>query len=384
MSNNDASSRVARDRIRVVHVVKGLGPGGAERLIVNQALTRDIEVFDYRVLRLIAAKDHLVPDLERAGVPVDLVGSGPTWPVALARKLRDIAPDVVHVHSPVVAAVVRILSAARLLRGAIVTTEHNRWPRHHRLTRLANRATARFDDARLAVSEDVRTSMATAARAGTRVLHHGVDTQAVSASKAGRNEVRAELDLSDEVFAVGIVANFRPEKAHGVFLRAAVHALSSRPDLRFVVVGQGPGEEKFRKDVAAAGVDESVLVLGYRPDATAVMAAFDVFCLSSRHEGLPVAIMEALSLGLPIVSTRAGGVGEAVEHNVNGLLVDIDDAPALAEAWLALAGDPTRRSAMAQAAKESASKFDAASSTSEIESTYRSLVASTSRTGSTD
>ena len=353
-------------------MVKGLGPGGAERLILNQLRSADRSAFDYRVLRLIEAKDHLVPEIEALEVPVGLVGSSAGWPLKLRKMLRAEQPDVVHVHSPVIASFVRLSNLLSGRRFRIVTTEHNRWPRHHRLTRLANRVTVRLDDATIAVSDDVLASMSSNARKRTRALRHGIPIDEVRSARDQRDAMRKTLGIDGVV--VGIVANFRPEKAYDVFL-AAVHAAAERnEDLHFVVVGQGPGEADFRSAVAAGPHAERISVLGYRADARQVMASFDIFTLSSRHEGLPVSLMEAFALGLPVVATRAGGVPEAVHDGVEGILVAVDDASALADGWVRLAEDPALRAEMAQAASMAASSFDAASSTREIESSYRRLM----------
>lgn len=357
--------------IKVLHVVKGLGPGGAERLIVNQVLERDADRFSYEVVYLLDYKDHLVPLLEEEGVPVTLL-DGPRWPLTLAAHVRDGGFDVVHVHSPVVAATLRSLRLLRGFSAHIVTTEHNRWPRHHPLTRAANRATYRFDDVTIAVSDEVRESVSPRVRDQVQVIHHGIPLRSVQDLTACRADVRQELGLRG--FVVGIVANFRPEKAHDVFLDAVTMAATADPTIHWVVVGQGPGLAAFRQAVHDAGLGERVTVTGYRADATRVMTSFDVFTLSSRHEGLPVSVMEALALGLPVVATRAGGIPEAVTHEGNGLLVAIDDAATLADSWIRLLREPELRAQLAQAAASTASRFDAGVSTKEIELVYRRLM----------
>ena len=365
--------------IVVTHLVKGLGPGGAERLILTQVQTGDHADFDYRVVRLIDHKDHLVPELRSAGVDVASVGAGPSWPLALARHLRSVRPDIVHAHSPLIAAAVRLLRLVRGLDARVVSTEHNRWPRHHRLTRALNRATGSIDDLTIAVSDDVRSSMSASRRPDTIVIHHGIAVDDVASLRSRRDEVRTELGIGPAQVVIGIVANFRPEKDYETFLAAASAAVGRRHDLYFVVVGQGPGEIDFRRRVEASGLADRVTVTGYRPDAVAVMSAFDVFTLTSRHEGRPVALLEAMALGLPVVATRAGGIPETITAGHDGLLVAVGDAGALADGWARLADDPERRRAMGQAAIESARSFDASASTREIESLYRRLMTGSGR-----
>ena len=361
--------------LRVAHLVKGLGPGGAERLIVNQLETADPSI-DYAVFRLIERKDHLVEAVAATGAQSVLVDGGRLWPIALRKRLSAFGPDVIHAHSPLLAIVARLLVTFTRLDAKVLTTEHNRWPRHHRLTRLANRATARFDTARIAVSEDVRSSMSPFLGDTTTVLDHGVLLASLNELRSKRDEMRTQLfgTDADTIVAIGIVANFRPEKAYDTFLDAAEQVIGDQPDVRFVVVGQGPGEADFRRSVQDRALSSSIDILGYREDATTVMSAFDIFTLTSRHEGKPVSLMEAFALSIPVVTTRAGGIPEVVTDGINGILVDIDDVPAIAAAWVQLATDGHLRKEMGHAAAISALDFDAAVATKSIESTYRSLV----------
>lgn len=373
-NTKSASPGEASTILKVIHLIKGLGPGGAERLIVNQLQTADPTI-EYSVLRLIGHKDHLVPGVEAAGATSLLIGGGRFWPLALRKKLATLAPHVVHAHSPVLAVAARLLVATTRLDIVVVTTEHNRWPRHHRLTRFANKLTARLDNARLAVSEDVRTSMSASLHSSTTVLDHGVPIAPLVALRAKRPEMRARLlgDMADHLVVIGIVANFRPEKAYDVFLDAAAELVSRRQNVRFLVVGQGPGEAAFREAVRNRGVAGSVEVLGYRDDATEVMSAFDIFTLTSRHEGKPVSLMEAFALGIPVVATRAGGIPEAVTDGVNGILANIDDAAGICAAWEELVDSPARRTEMGQAAATASAGFDALVATKSIEALYRSV-----------
>ena len=377
MSNSGTSKNLGDDgtdhSLRVTHVVKGLGPGGAERLILNQVTSPASTDVAYRVITLLSHKDHLVAELHSAGVEVICVGNTLRWPLRVGKLIRT-NTDVVHVHSPLLAGVLRVLRLTRMYDAALVTTEHNRWPRHHRATRILNRATARIDDGRIAVSDDVVMSMSESAARNTQVIRHGIGIEAVAAHANMRADMRADFGLDDATVVIGIVANFRPEKAYDTFLSAVVAMKDTATSVHFIVVGQGPGEESFRAAVRVANLGSRITITGYRADATTVMSAFDIFTLTSRHEGLPVSLMEAFALGLPVVATRAGGIPEAVTDQQEGLLVPIDDVAAIAEAWSVLVSDSNLRLRMGHAAREAASDFDAAVSTREIESTYRRLI----------
>jgi len=373
--------------VRVLWLIKGLGPGGAEQLLVNHAGARDREHLRYEAAYLVARKDHHVAALAADGVAITFLGGDHAWDLRwawrLRRRLRRDPVDVVHGHSPLVAAITRVMlrTLPRRVRPAHVVTEHNRWPRHARLTRLANLATFALDDAHIAVSEDVRATVPRRWRDGVEVLVHGVDVTAVRAQRDARADVRAELGLGADDVVIGIVANFRAEKAYEVLLDAAaiVTADPAGAPVVYVAVGQGPLQEAMHAHHVELGLGDRFRWLGYREDATRVMASFDIFTLSSRHEGLPVALMDAMVLGLPTVATRVGGIPEAVTDGVEGVLVPVDDAAALARAHLALATDPDRRARLGAAAARRGEMFDIAIAVRRLEARYRDLAARRAR-----
>lgn len=364
------------ERVRVLWLIKGLGPGGAEQLLVNHAVVRDRERFDIEAAYLVPWKHHLVPRLEAEGVDVVCLDGPREWDLRWAVRLRSHLSrrpvDVVHLHSPYVAGITRpmIYTLPKSKRPALVYTEHNRWPRHSKATRKLNRLTFGLDDVDLAVSKDVRDTMPPRLQPRVEVLDHGVDVEQLHALSRLRDEVRAELSIRPDEIVIGTVANYRREKAYEVLLEAARIALASKLPLRFVAVGQGPLEEEMRALHAQLGLGERVQLLGYREDAVRIMSAFDVFTLSSRHEGLPVSLMEALALGLPVVATAAGGLPHMVSDGVEGVLVPIDDPRALADAYIAIAGDPIRRTAMAEAAAKRAHDFDITAAARRLEQLY--------------
>lgn len=370
-----------RAPLRVLWLIKGLGPGGAEQLLLHQAASHAPGALDLRAGYLVPWKNHHVPALEDLGVPVRNL-HGPRewdlrWALRLRRWLLEDPVDVVHAHSPYVAAVTRLCvrSLPAGVRPGLVYTEHNRWARHRRATRWANRLTFALDHHQLAVSDDVRETIHAGGRHRVEVLEHGVDIAAVRAERAARADVRAELGLDDGHVVIGTVANLRREKAYPVLLEAAAAACAADPRLRFVAVGQGPLEDEIRQRHAELGLGDRVRLLGYRPDAVRVMAGFDVFTLASLHEGLPVALMDALVLGLPIVATAVGGIPEAVTPGREGLLVPPGDPAALAAAWHELADAPDRRHQMGERAAARGAGFDIRRAAARLEAIYEEVAA---------
>ena len=372
------TTRPARGRIRVLWLVKGLGPGGAEQLLLLSAGVADHERFDYRVAYVRPDKTHLVPEIEDKGVPTMRLGSGSRSRVAWLRQLRRVmgTVDVVHAHSPVLASAARV--AARTLprarRPVVVSTEHNEWTSHRTPTRLLNGVTAPLDARHWAVSEQVKETVWPARRPTYDVLIHGIDPEAATPAPGTRARVRAELGVADDEVLSLTVANLRRNKDYSTLLRAAQAALSTEPRLRFAAVGQGPLVDEVASMHRSLGLGERFLLLGYRRDVHDLMAAADVFTLSSAHEGLPVAVMEAFANGLPVVGTSVGGLPQQVISGQQGLLVPPGSPEALAAALVAVSRDDSLRARMGAAALARSADYDIRSAVRAQERTYLALV----------
>jgi glycosyltransferase involved in cell wall biosynthesis len=254
-----------------------------------------------------------------------------------------------------------------------VSTEHNAWSTYHRVTRVANAATAALDDAIVTVTDEVRGSIRPAWLARRAVtVRHGVDVERVRALGGKRSDLRAEWGIPDDAVVVVTVANYRKQKNYPVLLEACAIATEQLPGLRFVVVGQGPGAREVHAMHERLGLDGRMLLLGYRPDAVAVMSAADIFTLSSDYEGLPVSLMEALALGLAVVSTGVGGITETITPQ-SGRTVSPGNPGALAEAIVTVAQDPALLASLRAGAQALAVSFDVHHSASALASLYRSL-----------
>jgi glycosyltransferase involved in cell wall biosynthesis len=368
-------------RRKVLWLVKGLGPGGAERLLVEAAAVHDRDRFSFEADYLLPWKDALVPELEARDVPTRCLQvrdeRDPRWAVRLRRRLVREPVDVLHVHNPYPAIFARLVvrSLPRRIRPKLVYTVHNTWTSFRWPTRVLNGVTYALDDADIAVSERVADTIWRPLRARTEVVVHGIVLAAVRAQAARRADVRAELGIAEDELVAGTVANFRAQKDYPNLLAAARLLADRGVPLRFVAVGQGPLEEEMRALHRELGLGERVLLLGQRSDAVAVMGACDLFTLASDNEGLPVALMEAMALGLPIVATAVGGVPEVVSTGREGVLVPPKDPVALAAALETMAADPQERARAGCAAKAASAQFDIAETVRRVEAVYRSVLA---------
>jgi glycosyltransferase involved in cell wall biosynthesis len=374
-----ASRAEAGGRIRILWLTKGLGRGGAERLLVSMAARFDQERFDVEVAYLLPWKDAFVADLEANGNVVHCLGArrdlDVRWPIALRRLIDARGYDVVHTHAPLVASAARMLVPRR--GPALVHTEHNVWDRYRGPTYWANALTIGRNRHVFAVSHGVAESMRNrrfARLPEVEVLIHGIDfTRALHGSDA-REWARAALSLPADVPVIGTVGNLTPKKDHGSLLRAVQHVRRGVPDVRLVLIGEGPLAADLRQQAKRLGIAESVLFAGSRADVDELLPALDVFAMSSLHEGLSIALVEALAAGVPAVATRVGGIPEVVTHEHDGLLVPPGAPHALGDALLELLVDRDRRLALAAEARSTAARFDIGRAVARTEALYRELL----------
>ncbi len=180
------------------------------------------------------------------------------------------------------------------------------------------------------------------------VIPNGVDVQRFCPNPVAREAVRRDLHLHADVPVFGIVAALRQEKNHLLFLRAAKRIRQAIPDARFLIVGDGPRREQIEVAVASSGLQRSVMMLGTRRDIPDLLAAMDVFVLTSQMEANPVSILEAMATGLPVVATRVGSICETVRDGYTGYVVAPGDAEAIARRGIDLVSQPTRMCQMGQ------------------------------------
>lgn len=177
------------------------------------------------------------------------------------------------------------------------------------------------------------------------VIRNGIDLR----ERPGENEraaARAALGAGPDEVVVGIVARLAAQKAHEVLLRAVAVLADDHPRLLLVVVGGGEREGELRALAREWGLADRVVFTGVRRDVPALLAAFDIFCLSSVHEGTPVTVIEAMAAGIPVVLTDAGAVRDMVSDGEEGFVVPVGDVVALADRIARLATDPDLRGAM--------------------------------------
>lgn len=363
--------------IHVLHVIKGLGRGGAETLLAHAQRYADRDRVRLSYAYYLAHKNALVAPLEELGARVTRIEARGTLGIALsgrrlARLLRDQAVDLVHAHLPVTAVAARL--AGRRARVPVVYTEHNLHQRHHPLSRWANRATWTLQRHVVAVSRAVADSTPGGGRGAVpvTVVPNGVPVEELGRDPQAGRRFRDRLGISPEAPLVGQIAVFRPEKRLDLWLDAAAELARRVPGCRFVLAGDGP--ERRALEARAGELELAVHFPGLIGDVRGALSAFDLMMISSRFEGLPLVLLEAMASSTPVVATAVGGIPEAIEHERSGILVEAR-ADRLAEAAAGLLGSPSRRRELARAAHEVVvERFSAESMQRRLERLYLEIL----------
>ena len=377
--NGTAPNRERSNELKtILLLVKGLGRGGAEQILVSCARYGDRSKFRYEVGYLLPWKQAFVPELEASGIPVHCLNGarGSRWLLRLRSTVAGRDVDLVHVHSPLPAIGAR-LGLTRSI--PIVYTEHNVWQRYHWATRWGNLLTYPRNAHVFAVSDHVRSSiryprgLRFRSHPAVETLYHGPDHGTFRLETD--SSARQELGIPVGAPVVGTVANLKPHKGLSYLLRAASIVRDSFPNARFVIVGQGPLERELKSVAHNLDLDDAVIFTGFREDVGRIASAFDLFVLSSLHEGLSIALIEAMSLGKPAVVTSVGGLTEVVRDGQDGFIVPSADPPALARQIVALLGDPLLRESFSIEARKRAELFQIESAIARIEGVYEELLA---------
>lgn len=362
--------------IRVLHLIKGLGRGGAETLLLAGLRQADRERFELSYGYFLPHKDALAEPLRLESGEVTCFGASTRLGILLsvprlARHLQSRRIDLVHAHLAVAAVAARL--ATRLAGVPLVCTEHGPLERLHPVTRRLDLLTWRLQEAVVAVSPQVAESIRThvGQRVPVELVINGVDIDHFDPARFDRDQERERIGLPAGTPVVGTVAVFRPQKRLEDWLQVAATLHRQDHRTRFLVVGDGPLRGEVEALAADLGLAETVVFPGLQEDVRPYLAAMDVFLMTSGYEGLPVALLEAMAMGLPAVSTAVGGVPEVLDGSAAGQLRPVADVEGLTAAIGGLLADPElRREAGAVSRQLVARRFGMERMTRQLEDLY--------------
>jgi glycosyltransferase involved in cell wall biosynthesis len=341
----------------ILHMIDTGGIGGAETVYLN--LVRDLDHSRWRHVAVVPTAGWLYGRLTDIGVEPIVLSERSSFDAVyfarLAAIIRRHRVDIIQAHlfgSAVRAALLAFvcrLPAVATLHGTIDLQTNERF--RQLKTAAINHGLRRI----VFVSELLRRSFLEAIPLQpnrTTVILNGIDPQRYLPGDG--TQFRQEFGISPEEFVIGTIANPGPAKGLDVLLEAAVILKAQSPGCRFVIVGEldhGRGAELIAgRD--ARGLTHDVVLTGFRSDTHRALAAFDVYALTSRTEGFPLSLLEAMSAQLPVVATRCGGPEEIIEDGVTGLLVTNGSSQAVASSIGRLRADPHERQRLAKAARQ--------------------------------
>jgi glycosyltransferase involved in cell wall biosynthesis len=346
------------EKIRVLHLIGSLAAGGAERNLYYLGPHFKTSRFHHSICCMMS-RGEFAEELEWAGVEIFELGYRRRYFLNTVLRLADllrrqnIALLHTHLFEP---GLVGRLAAWLAGTPVIITHEHGKtlWKKsyHHLFERLALWRT----DIRIVVSEDIRDLRKQ--REGTPdhkliLIENAVDPERFDVDEETRSRVRRDLGV-DDFFVVGTVGRLVPAKAYDPFLEAARRLTATNSRMKFLMVGDGSLRADLEARARDLGLEGSVLFLGSRTDIPELLAAMDLYLITSAREGLPISLIEAMLAARPIVSTAVGGIPEALTDGETGLLVESGNAGAITGAVSGLMGQPERREAMGRAAREQA------------------------------
>jgi len=346
-------------RPKVLHILGSLVGGGVQRLILDMAASEELGEYDHAVLPMLGAMGELTGKFENGKIRIcscDLCipryrGWAPYRPTKLLRGLlkytflfrlrrlvQSCAPDLIHTHLS--RYVDWQISAVRHGRGCgWIWTVHGQYePRGPELARwrravnLADKSLFRL----VAVSKCVRSELENLnLGVPLEVIHSGVDLKKADGGHTSRSAARKRFGLPEDGAIFGSAGRLVPDKGFDIMVEAAAIVAARFPKAFFVVAGEGGEKDALLRRVAASSLGSRFKFAGFCDDIMSFLGALDAFVMPSRREGLGIALLEALAMGLPCVGSRVGGIEELLQDGL-GILAEPTSPHSLAECMVKL------------------------------------------------
>lgn len=386
---------IEKRKYKILRIIARLNIGGPALhvIILNSELDPDTFVSQLVTGREAPAEGNMYDLAEARGVhPIVIDALGREIFIRddlkallnLIRLIRREQPDIVHTHTAKAGTLGRLAAKLTGVRVVIHTFHGHVFHSYFGYLRTKfflwlERLLAKFTDIIITVGEQQRNEII-----GYRIAEPekvvsiplGLDLKPFVTADVNPQQLRRELNLPPETLLVGIVARLVPIKNHLCFLKA-VEIIAHRLDnVRFLIIGDGELRGSLERKTRELNLESRVIFMGFQHSLTKIYAGLDVITLSSFNEGLPVALIEAMAAGTPVVSTDVGGVRDLILDGDNGLLVPSNDHRALADAIHYLLTKPERRKMMGEAGRRKAyPQFDKNRLLEDIDRLYRKLLA---------
>lgn len=367
----------------VFQIVPSLVPAGAERVVVHLLQYHDRSKYQPVCVCLgNPVGSHYEQLVSRLGIPIHFLGKGDRATMGLLKRLdalfREYRPQVVHMHLRGLTYAYPLLLKHRT-PVRVYTVHTLAW--HDRGTnfqRLVSTLAFRYKLGRVipvAIADRVRQSIQEVYRYhNPPLIPNGINLGGFILPDEDRKKWRLQEGVPENAIVISHVGRFTHLKNHALLIQALAQIDSAHPWL-LLLVGDGELRPAVEEMVNAHGLIDRVRFMGVRADIPQILNASDIFVLSSRYEGNPMSVMEAMAAGLPVISTAVGGVPELVEDGISGILVPPEDPTALKQAIQKLIEAPDVRQQMGKRARETArERFDACAMTRAYEALYETIL----------
>lgn len=364
-------------KIKILHIIKSLGRGGAEMLLPETLKFHDKEKFDFHYIYFLPWKNQIAGEIEKAGGKVIcLEAKNNIWLLFQYKKIISYTKafniDLIHCHLPWAGFVGRLVHKNNGI--PVIYTEHNMQERYHIATRTINKFTFNSQNLALGVSEDVTASIKKniVPQIPVRTLLNGVNTTSFMRSKVSK--IRSQLAIPEDAMVIGNVAVFRFQKRLIEWLQVVKSLREKNFNVYGIIVGAGPLKEEIEKEWRDLGLENVVFFPGLKTNVKPYFEAMDIFMMSSSFEGLPIALLEAMSMECAVVATDAGGIKEVIRNKQDGLICPVDEWQKLSDLCQTLIDDPEQLNIYKRAARERVVKsFSLTKMVDELEVIYSDL-----------
>lgn len=366
-------------KISVLHIVEELKIGGLERIIFEIATKLNKDEYNVNVW-CITRGGRIAKELLAAGINVRILGIdsyyNPLNILRLARYFKRLNPDIVHSHTYFSNTIGRI--AGKLAQVSVIITHvHNTYHNYSKRNHLIERVLSVNTDKIICCSKAVRNYVLKTEKIEARktiVINNGIDLRLFHEQGSG-STLRKSLKMGDNVPVVITVASLTEKKGHRYLLKALKIIKGKCNSLKALIVGDGPLRHELRNIAGEYGLQDSVIFTGQREDIRELLEISDLFVLPSLQEGLPLAVIEAMSTGLPVIATAVGGVPDVIDDGKTGILVPFGNLEALSNAVLTLLADPKKKERIGRCGQRAAiDNFGSEKMVAEVDKLYRACL----------
>lgn len=316
-------------KIKVLHIIKSLGRGGAEMLLQETLKEHNHQQFEFHFIYFLPWKNQMVAGIEAENGKVTLLPASNNLLIMMKvpqiiQYIKQHHIDLIHAHLPWAGFASRLIF--KMTKVPVIYSEHNIQDRYHILTKTINRFTFNWQTKVIAVSSDVAKSIEQRIHPSVpvEVILNGVNTNQFIRNEMERKAKRTELGVGDDDILIGNIAVFRFQKRLKEWITTIKKIQAVHPNVKAVLIGDGMLKAEIMQHAKSEGMENNIIFPGLQTAIKPWLSAVDIFMMTSSFEGLPIALLEAMSMETAVVCTDAGGIKEVIRDKVDGFTVPVD------------------------------------------------------------